>query len=59
MHGATQHIGAPSVPTVAVGDEVEKNQLIANPGNGLSVPQYASISGRVTYVDDKKIVIQA
>lgn len=55
----SQHIGAPSVPAVAVGDTVTVGQLIANPGTGLSVPQYASIAGKVTFVDATRIVIEA
>ena len=55
----SQHIGAPSVPVVAVGDTVTVGQMIAAAGNGLSVPQYASITGKVTRVDDQKIVIDA
>lgn len=55
----SQHIGAPSVPCVSVGDVVTENQMIANAGAGLSVPQYASIAGRVVYADDKKIIIEA
>ncbi len=55
----SQHIGAPSVPAVNVGDSVEEGQLIANAGAGLSVPQYASIGGKVTFVDPTKIVIEA
>ncbi len=55
----SQHIGAPSVPAVNVGDLVEEGQLIANAGAGLSVPQYASISGKVTFVDPTKIIIEA
>ena len=55
----SQHIGAPSIPCVSVGDTVTEGQLIANAAEGLSLPQYASISGRVAFVDDKKIVIQA
>lgn len=54
-----QHIGAPSVPAVSVGDTVTKGQLIANVGNGLSVPQYATIDGKVTAVDATKIIIEA
>ncbi len=53
-----QHIGAPSIPTVKVGDTVVRGQLIARAGEGLSVPQHASIDGRVTYLDEKKIVIE-
>lgn len=55
----SQHIGAPSVPAVNVGDTVTEGQLIANAGAGLSVPQYASISGKVTFVDPTKIIIEA
>ncbi len=55
----SQHIGAPSVPAVNVGDTVEAGQLIANVGAGLSVPQHASISGKVVFVDNTKIIIEA
>lgn len=55
----SQHIGAPSVPAVNVGDTVSAGQLIANAGAGLSVPQYASISGKVTFADPSKIIIEA
>ena len=55
----SQHIGAPSVPAVSVGDMVTAGQLIANAGAGLSVPQYASISGKVSFVDATKIIIEA
>jgi len=55
----SQHIGAPSVPTVKVGDTVSEGDLIAKCGAGLSVPQYASISGKVTSCDPSKIVIEA
>ena len=54
----SQHIGAPSLPTVKVGDTVVKGQRIAEAAEGLSVPQFASIDGRVTFVDAKKIVIE-
>ncbi|MBE6547888.1 MAG: NADH-quinone oxidoreductase subunit J [Ruminococcaceae bacterium] len=55
----SQHIGAPSSPTVKVGDEVSVGQMIAEASTGLSVPQYASINGKVTFVDAAKIVIEA
>ncbi len=55
----SQHIGAPSVPAVSVGDTVTEGQVIANAGAGLSIPQHASISGRVVSVDPTKIVIEA
>ncbi len=54
----SQHIGAPSVPVVAAGDRVTKGQMIASAAEGLSVPQYASIDGRVVSVEDGKIEIE-
>ena len=53
-----QHIGAPSVPCVADGDVVNKGDKIAESAEGLSLPQYASISGRVMVFDGEKIVIE-
>jgi Na+-translocating ferredoxin:NAD+ oxidoreductase RnfC subunit len=55
----SQHIGAPSVPTVSVGNPVRAGQIIAAPAGGLSVAQHASIDGTVVAVDDKRIVIEA
>ena len=56
----SMHIGAPSVPAVNVGDHVTAGQLIAGAAEGaLSVPQYASITGKVTFADAKQIIIQA
>ena len=55
----SQHIGAPSIPCVAVGDTVRRGQVIATAAQGFSVPQHASIDGKVTYVDLTKIVIEA
>ena len=52
------HIGAPSVPKVKVGDKVLRGDMIADAFDGLSVPQYASIDGRVTFVDNTKILIE-
>lgn len=55
----SQHIGAPSIPCVSVGDTVSAGQMIAHAGNGLSIPQHASIDGHVTYVDSTRIIIEA
>ncbi len=52
-----QHIGAPSVALVHDGDYVERGDKIAESAEGLSLPQYASISGRVTMVEGTKIII--
>ncbi len=43
----SQHIGAPAVPVVAQGDHVQKGDLIATQGDGLSVAIHASIMGKV------------
>lgn len=50
------HIGVPSVPVVKDGDIVSEGDLIADAANGLSLPQYASISGTVTLGSDKIII---
>ncbi len=54
----SQHIGAPAIPTVKVGDTVRRGEVVATAAEGLSVPHHASIDGRVTFVDAKKIVIE-
>jgi Na+-translocating ferredoxin:NAD+ oxidoreductase RnfC subunit len=55
-----QHIGAPAVPVVSVGDRVEKGALIADiKEKSLGAKIHASISGSVASVTDKEIVIQA
>ena len=51
-----QHIGAPSVPCVEDGAIVQKGDKIAEAAEGLSLPQYASISGRVTVFNDKIVI---
>ena len=53
-----QHIGAPSVAIVNDGDMVEKGDKIAEAAEGLSLPQYASISGVVTLYEGEKIIIE-
>lgn len=53
------HIGAKAIPAVKIGDMVEEAQRIADAAPGLSIPQFASISGKVTYVDENKVVIEA
>ena len=50
------HIGAPSVPCVSSGDTVAAGEIIAAAADGLSVPQHAPFSGRVT-VEGQKIII--
>lgn len=47
-----QHIGAPALPVVAVGDTVLKGQLIAKAAPGLSAPVHASSSGTVVAIEE-------
>lgn len=52
-------VGAPSVPKVAVGDRVRKNQLIADIAEKkLGVKMHASISGTVTEITEDYIEIR-
>ncbi len=52
-----QHIGAPAVPAVKEGTKVKAGDVIAGPGNGLSVAIHASMDGIVREVTDQYIVI--
>ena len=54
----SQHIGAPASAVVKSGDKVEMGQVIAESGKGLSVAIHASISGTVTEVNDKYVIIE-
>lgn len=47
VYPLSQHIGAPAVPVVAVGDHVLAGQLLAEAGGFVSAPIYASASGTV------------
>lgn len=51
-----QHIGAPSVACVENGATVQKGDKIAEAAEGLSLPQYASIDGKVTVYNDKIVI---
>lgn len=53
----SQHIGAPAIPVVHVGEKVSKGQMIAKPANGLSVAIHASMDGYIRHVTDKFIMI--
>ena len=52
----SRHIGIPSIPVVNDGDIVNEGDLIAKAADGLSLPQHASISGRVRLGTDKIII---
>lgn len=53
----SQHIGAPAVACVKPGDRVKKGQVVAEPGQGLSVPIHASMDGVVKEVTSSEVVI--
>ena len=54
----SQHIGAPASAVVKEGDKVTKGQMIAEPAKGLSVGIHASVTGTVTEVNDKYVIIE-
>ena len=49
-----QHIGAPCLPLVEVGDEVKKGQKIAAGKGFVTAPIHASVSGRVVAIEKKQ-----
>lgn len=56
----SQHIGAPAVPVVSVGDEVKRGDLIADIDEGkLGAKIFASIDGTITSIEDGLITIAA
>lgn len=56
----SQHIGAPAVPVVKIGDTVKEGQKIAQAAeNALSLPVHASIDGVITDITDRDITIRA
>ena len=46
----SQHIGAPAIPVVSVGDHVKKGQLVGEASGALSANVYSSVSGTVTEI---------
>lgn len=54
----SQHIGAPAIPIVDIGEAVERGQMIARPADGLSVAIHASITGKVVEVTEKYVIIE-
>ena len=46
-----QHIGAPAIPVLKVGDTVKVGQLVAEADGYLSSPVYSSVSGTVSKID--------
>lgn len=55
----SQHVGAPAVPTVEIGQTVEEGQLIGIiPENALGANVHSSIKGTVTEIAEKYIEIR-
>lgn len=54
-----QHIGTSAKAIVKIGDMVYRGQVIGRETEGLCVPLHASISGRVTDVTERYIMIKA
>ncbi len=50
----SQHIGAPALPVVSIGDHVKKGQLIAAAQGVISANVYSSVSGTVKAINDVK-----
>lgn len=50
-----QHIGAPCIPCVKVGDIVSVGQIIGDSDKFVSAPVHASISGKVTSIGNVKL----
>ena len=48
----SQHIGAPAIPVVSVGDKVKKGQLVAKEGGFVSANVFSSVSGEVIAIED-------
>ena len=48
----SQHIGAPAIPVVEVGDKVTKRQLIGKASGVISANVYSSICGTVVAIED-------
>jgi electron transport complex protein RnfC len=48
----SQHIGGSSTPIVDVGDRVLTGQMIAEPSSHVSIPMHASISGKITAIEN-------
>lgn len=55
IHPLSQHIGAPAVPVVEVGQHVLKGQMIAEALGFVSVPVHAGSSGTVTAIEAREI----
>ncbi len=51
----SQHLGAPAIPVVTVGERVLKGQMVAAPHGLVSVPVHAPTSGTIHAIEDRLI----
>lgn len=51
----SQHIGAPAIPVVRIGDRVLKGQRVAEAGGDISAPVHAPSSGTISAIEDRVI----
>jgi len=49
-----QHLGAPAIPVVEVGDRLRRGQLIAEPGAFVSTSLHSPVTGRVTAIANRR-----
>lgn len=56
VYPLSQHIGAPAKPIVAKGDRVLTGQKIAESGGFVSAPIYATVSGTVKAIENRRVV---
>jgi Na+-translocating ferredoxin:NAD+ oxidoreductase RnfC subunit len=54
-----QHTGVPSEPVVKINEPVNEGDLIAEiPKEKLGARLHSSIKGRITYIDEERIIIK-
>ena len=49
----SQHIGAPSVPIVRVGQRVLRGEMIAEPGGFVSTSLHSPVTGRIRAIEPR------
>ena len=57
VYPLSQHIGAPAIPAVAVGDHVKKGDLVGKAAEGLSVNIHCGMDGVVKEITPNGITI--
>jgi electron transport complex protein RnfC len=51
----SQHIGAPAIPIVEIGQRVRRGETIARADGFISVPVHASTSGTISAIEDRQV----